>query len=1121
MLRVMVACSACGSANPEGFRFCGACAAPLAAPVPAHEERKTVTVLFADLAGFTARSDRADPEDVLALVRPFHEILRRETEVFGGTLARIVGDAGMLVFGYPQAHEEDPERAVRAGFAILDGLHRRNVERPGLDLHARIGINTAEAVVTYGSHLEDADDIMGDGVNVAARLQAAAPVDGIVVGEATYRATAGAFQWQSLPPIEAKGKSEPIPLWRPIAPLARFQGALQPETTPFVGRALELSTLVHVFERSCTTPSLEVVTVVADPGIGKSRLVREFARYVDALPDVVTWRVGRCLPYGDGISFWALGEIIAAHAGILETDDQVTLAAKLDAVLTEPDQAIRSWMRERLAPLVGLETSSHPPLQEEAFTAWRRFLESMARDRPTVLVIEDLHWADDAMVAFLQHLAASMVGLPMLIVVTARPEVEERHPSWLGRARRSTVLSLDALGDQDLASLIETTLPGASPALVGAVLDRAGGSPLYAEQLAAMLGDGQLPVGGGTLDRIAIPPSIQALLAARIDGLPRAVKPALLDASVVGKVFWSGAVATLGEREPASIEPALADLARRAFTRPSYPSSVEGEAEYVFWHALMRDVAYAALPRQARLQKHRAAAAWISQRAGGRGGRTAEIVVEHYTRALELATELGATAEVDNLRQRLVDALLGAAEHGMSTRPERAVSHLQTALALLDPADARRADLLARLGWALVDLDLIAARQALEAARELLIGRGDTLMAAEIAVPLSVALTNTAEGERASAILEEAREVLVARPGPTLLAVLAEEAMVEIRANRWERGARLAEEAISLAAELGLTPPPRALIARGHETDFRRAIDLALSAGDVHTASTSLYNLGISMPVAAASLAVLDEAVAFDEAHGLPAVLSRRGRASTLMYAGQWDGLADELSALRAYAAELGDSFDAAWAEAGLIELRLEQGEAVGSTAELEAAFDAIGLPRGSLKLLQGRIALAAGDREAARAHLEASVAYLGASEVATDLAGTVAACLEAGEPILARRASTVATAGAFLTTFDGAWEGAAADRAAARALVSEADGELAAARAGFEQALATWTEQGWLVPRAYVLMWLGRCLTAMGETDDGIARLDEARVFWASRGARPRVAETDRLLAAITPGTP
>ncbi len=230
--------------------------------------------------------------------------------------------------------------------------------------------------------------------------------------------------------------------WQPLAPIAHATGELIAETTPFVGRELELETLIRLFERSRTTPSVEVVTIVADPGIGKSRLVRELSRHVDGLPDLVTWRSGRCLPYGDGIGFWALAEIVAAHAGILETDDQPTLSAKLDAVLTEPDVNLRAWMKDRLGPLVGLSVAASSPQEDETFAAWRRFLEGIAHAGPLVLIVEDLHWADEAFVRFLVHLAGNSTGLPLMLVVTARPEIEDRHPSWLARARRSTVLSL-------------------------------------------------------------------------------------------------------------------------------------------------------------------------------------------------------------------------------------------------------------------------------------------------------------------------------------------------------------------------------------------------------------------------------------------------------------------------------------------------------------------------------------------------------------------------------------------------------------------------------------------------------------------------------------------------------
>ena len=517
------------------------------------------------------------------------------------------------------------------------------------------------------------------------------------MGEATYRATSHPFRYEALEPIRAKGKAEPVPLWRPLEPIARATGELMAETTPFVGRSFELETLVRLFERSRATPSLEVVTIVADPGIGKSRLVRELARHVDALPDLVTWRVGRCLPYGDGVSFWALGEIIKAHAGILDTDDQVTLSAKLDTVLTEPDPQLRAWIKDRLAPLVGLETSTAPPGQEEVFTAWRRFLESIAQAGPTVLVVEDLHWADDALVAFLGHVAANTAGLPILLVVTARPEVEERHPGWLGRARRSTVLSLGALADRDMAALVEATLPGASPGLVATVLDRAAGSPLYAEQLAAMFRDRLLSVAGGPLDEDAVPPTIAALLASRIDALPPDAKAVLLDASVVGKTFWSGAVAAsagvIGPRSSRSRR------ARPTRARPPCIPVHHGRRGRV--HVRPRARPRRRLrraPGAARLARHRAAAAWITERAGTTLGEDAEIVVAHLEQALELAAATRATDEVPGIETDLVDALLAAADTALRTEVPRAIAHLRRALDLVPADGALRPVVLASLG---------------------------------------------------------------------------------------------------------------------------------------------------------------------------------------------------------------------------------------------------------------------------------------------------------------------------------------------------------------------------------------------------------------------------------------
>ena len=388
----------------------------------------------------------------------------------------------------------------------------------------------------------------------------------------------------------------------------------------------------------------------------------------------MAWRSGRCLPYGDGIGFWALSEIVAAHAGILDTDDQTTLSAKLDAVLTEPDPNLRSWMKDRLGPLVGLEVSVSPPQEDETFAAWRRFLEGIARIGPLVLIVEDLHWADDAFVRFLLHLAGNSTGIPLMLVVTTRPEIEDRHPTWLARARRSTVLSLASLPDASVGELVAEALPGATPEVLASILDRAAGSPLFAEQLVAMLRErGTDP--SAALDEAAIPATIHALLTARIDALPAELKAVLLDASVIGRTFWSGAVATLGERDGASVEPALTDLSRREFARPAFPTTMEGEAEYAFWHALVRDVAYGALPRAARVAKHRAAGDWIAGRSDGarrqdrRDRRRAlwpGAGPGDGPRAPRLATS---TAFAASLRRR--PARCGRPRHGHVPRPGR------------------------------------------------------------------------------------------------------------------------------------------------------------------------------------------------------------------------------------------------------------------------------------------------------------------------------------------------------------------------------------------------------------------------------------------------------------------
>jgi class 3 adenylate cyclase len=331
----MIGCSKCGQDNPAGFRFCGACGSPLV-EVPRHpagEERKVVTVLFCDLVGFTARSDQADPEDVGAMLRPFHARLRAEIERVGGTLDKLIGDAVMAVFGVPAVHEDDPERAVRCALRMLDAIADLNRAHPALGLAVRIGVNTGEALVA----LEDGPDsegVVGDVVNTAARLQGVAPVGGVVVGEATWRATQTLFEYEQRTPVQVKGKAEPVPIWRVLGVRSRpGVDVTEQPVTPLIGRDEELAALRHCYEQAFGEHAVWLVTVLGEPGLGKSRLVRELAGFVDAQPELVAWRRGHCLSHGEAVGYWALGEIIKAQAGILESDDPREVAAKLGAAV--------------------------------------------------------------------------------------------------------------------------------------------------------------------------------------------------------------------------------------------------------------------------------------------------------------------------------------------------------------------------------------------------------------------------------------------------------------------------------------------------------------------------------------------------------------------------------------------------------------------------------------------------------------------------------------------------------------------------------------------------------------------------------------------------------------------
>ncbi len=582
----MTACAHCGHELQEEFRFCPYCGAGAAAPVmvePARE-RRVVSILFCDVAGFTAASADADPEDVRARMDAYYGMLRPVIEAFGGTVQKFIGDAVMAVFGAPVAHEDDPERAVRAGLAILGAAEEQNAANPGLDLVVRIGVNTGEAVVDLDVQSGSGEAIaLGDTVNTAARIQVAAPVSAVAVAEATFRATEPVFDYEPLDPVVAKGKAEPLAVWRALAPRARLgSDVIRSLATPLVGRRRELAALTDALEESVRARAVRLVTVVAEPGTGKSRLVAELGRFVDTMPLFVVWRQGRCLPFGDGITFWALGEIVKAHAGIYDSDSVEVATAKLEQALPEGED--RVWLRTRLLPLLGIERGE-PGSQQELFSACRRFLEKIAERSPLAIVVEDIHWADEAMLAFLEHLVATTRDVPLLVLCTARPELFQRRPGWGTGLANAETLAVGPLSDDETARLVSilldrAVLPAATQQLL---LERVGGNPLHAEEFVRMLRDRGLVDEHGRLaadSEIVVPSSIHALIAARLDTLAPDRKRLLQDAAVIGKVFWAGAAATMGEREPAAVAESLA-RARPARADPSGRPQLDGRRDRV------------------------------------------------------------------------------------------------------------------------------------------------------------------------------------------------------------------------------------------------------------------------------------------------------------------------------------------------------------------------------------------------------------------------------------------------------------------------------------------------------------------------------------------------------------
>ena len=621
----MPSCGACGQDNPEIASFCLACGAPLGAEDARREERRIVSVVFVDLVGFTSRSEQLDPEDVRAILTPYHGTVRDELESFGGVVEKFVGDAVMAVFGAPTAHGDDPERAVRAALAVRDSVAALNVEQPGLELRIRGAVNTGEAVVTLSARPALGEAMVaGDVVNTASRLQQHAPVGEIVVGEETHRATRSAIEYEPLEAVTAKGKTAPIAAWRAVAP-ASATGERHLSSTPFIGRDREIGLLDATWERVELERRPHLITVLGPPGVGKSRLMAEFTERISAGKGRVVR--GRCLPYRERSPYGAFTAQVKELAGIFDSDDVDVATDKLrtlvERLVSKEEAAV---VADHLAILLGFETKASAPDRDSLFQSVRVFIEAGARDEPTAFVFEDIHWADSALLDLIELLAARLHDLPVLLLTNARPELLDARPAWGGGLVAYNALPLEPLGGTDAAQLALHLLGADTKA--SHVAQVAEGNPLFIEQLAAVMSERGGEETGG------LPTTIRGLVAARLDALPVDEREVILDASISGRLFWRGALERIA-RDPACLADALAALERRDLIRRDTVSRIEGDQQWSFKHVLIRDVAYDLQPRGRRRDGHRHVAEFI-EASTPEVGEAGAALARHWRAAGEL-----------------------------------------------------------------------------------------------------------------------------------------------------------------------------------------------------------------------------------------------------------------------------------------------------------------------------------------------------------------------------------------------------------------------------------------------------------------------------------------------------